>query len=160
MGACMQKMLHGKLSPDAIERLRKLHSAQSLRYEKRQARLELLMAKVNKALDSFSSSPEYSSSKGASMFVTLQECTDAICKVAKEEFSSMVPFGISFLSEFDLIDLSVLTYVSIRMPDLSSGMMISLSMCCCRCHMAPQIVDTYAMVSAVLREDLRQKSLK
>eukprot|EP00889_Picochlorum_renovo_P008667 jgi/Picre1/35697/NNA_003157.t1 len=130
------KMLHGKLCPDGLGRLRKLHSAQSLEYEKRQARLELLMAKVKTALDSVSSSPEYSSSTGASMFVTLQECTDAICEVAKEEFSSMVPFQCIF-SEFDLIDLSVLT-----------------------CYMSPQIMDSYAMVSAVLREDLRQKSLK
>ncbi|WPT14291.1 hypothetical protein PSENEW3_00000421 [Picochlorum sp. SENEW3] len=131
------KMLHGKLCPDGLERLRKLHSAQSLEYEKRQARLELLMAKVKKALDSVSSSPEYSSSTGVSMFVTLQECTDAICEVAKEEFSSMAPFSIAFLSEFDLIDLSVLT-----------------------CYMSPQIMDSYAMASAVLREDLCQKSLK
>lgn len=112
MGVCLQKMLHGKLCPDGLERLRKLHSAQSLDYEKRQARLELLMAKVKKSVDSVSSSPEYSSSTGASMFVTLQECTDAICEVAKEEFSSMAPFSIAFLSEFDLTDLSVLTYVS------------------------------------------------
>ena len=113
VGLYMQKLLHGKLCPDGIERLRKLHSAQSLHYEKRQARLALLMAKVKKALDSVSSSPEYSSSNGASMFVTLQECTDAICEVAKEEFSSMVPFSSAFLSEFDLIDLSVVTYVAI-----------------------------------------------
>ena len=105
-------MLHSKLSPDAMQRLRKLHSAHSLQYEKRQAKLQMLMDKVQKTLGTSASCPEYCSSMSSSTLKTLQECTDAICEVAREEFSSMVPFAVAFTSEFDLIDLSEVMYVS------------------------------------------------